>query len=378
MTSDSKGTRTAMVLSGGGARGAYQAGVLQGLRDLGVLDSPAVCIDTFVGSSAGAINASMLATHADSLSNGIDSLVDLWSGVRADQVFRTDARSIGKTGVRWAWDLTLGGAVGGVAPKSLLDTSPLRQFLTKHLAFERIDAQIREGALHALALSATDLSTADGVLFLQGQSDISPWERRRWRIEPTQISAEHVLASSAIPLLFPSVEVGGHHFGDGSVRNTSPLSPAINLGAEKVIAVSVREPARPTAKQPGREAPSIAQIVGVLLDAVMLDAIEVDLDHSERVNRSVRTYHSSVEPSPFRNVDVLWIQPSADFTAVAEEFAHQIPAVVRYVMRGLGSEEATHELSSYLLFDSKFCGRLIEIGRADVAAARTEVEAFFA
>jgi NTE family protein len=156
------------------------------------------------------------------------------------------------------------------------------------------------------------------------------------------------------------------------------LSPAINLGAEKVIAVSVREPAPTTARKRRREAPSIAQIAGVLLDAVMLDAIEVDLDHSERVNRSVTTYHSNTSPSSFRNVDVLWIQPSANFTVVAEEFTRQIPAVVRYVMRGLGSEDATHELSSYLLFDSEFCSRLIEIGQSDVAAAREEIEAFFA
>ncbi|MBW2242211.1 MAG: patatin-like phospholipase family protein [Deltaproteobacteria bacterium] len=378
MSSDSKGARTALVLSGGGARGAYQAGVMQGLRDLGVLDSPTVRIDTFVGSSAGAINSTMLAAHADSPSRGIDALVDLWSGIQANQIFRTDVRSIGSTGVRWAWDLTFGGAVGGVASKSLLDTSPLREFLTENLPFEQLGSQLEAGALHALALSATDLTTADGVLFLQGQPDVQPWERRRWRIEPTRIGPEHVLASSAIPMLFPSVEIDGRHFGDGSVRNTSPLSPAINLGAEKVIAVSVREPAQTTPRKRRHEAPSIAQIAGVLLDAVMLDAIEVDIDHSERVNRSVTTYHRGTSPSSFRKVDVLWIQPSANFTAVAEEFSRRIPAVVRYVMRGLGSEDATHELSSYLLFDSEFCGRLIEIGRGDVEAARGDIEAFFA
>ncbi|MCP3984209.1 MAG: patatin-like phospholipase family protein [bacterium] len=377
MNADPKRARTALVLSGGGARGAYQAGVLDGLRDLGVLDSPAVRIDTFVGSSAGAINSAMLATHADSLSKGIDALVKLWSEVEASQIFRTDVRSIGSTGVRWAWDLTFGGAVGGVAPKSLLDTEPLLEFLKKNLPFKRLKSQIQDGALHALALSATDLATADGVLFLHGQPDIPLWERRRWRIEPTRIRAQHVLASSAIPVLFPSVSVEGRHFGDGSVRNTSPLSPAINLGAEKVVAVSVREPAQANARRPLREAPSIAQIAGVLLDAVMLDAVEVDIDHSERVNRSVTTYHSGDSPSSFRNVDVLWIQPSENFTAVAEEYSRQIPAVVRYVMRGLGSEDATHELSSYLLFDSEFCSRLIEIGRSDVAAVRADIEAFF-
>lgn len=370
--------RTALVLAGGGARGAYQAGVLSGLVELGVLEPGRSGLDVFCGSSAGAINSVMLAAHADRLSDGVAALEKLWGSVQADDVFRTDARSIGSTGFKWAWDLTLGGAIGGVTPKSLLDTGPLRKFLDTHVPFSRLSEQIENGNLRALAVSATDLTTGDGTLFLDAQPGIEGWERRRWRIQKTRIAAEHILASSAIPIFFPSVEIAGRYYGDGAVRNTSPLSPAINLGAERIVAISVREPNSAATSSPPSGPPSIAQIAGVLLDAVMLDAIEVDMDHSQRVNQSAMLCPKETTGAPFRKVDVLWIQPSADFTALAREFSHQIPGTVRYLMRGLGSEEAINELTSYLLFDQAFCGRLIETGRADVFAARKEVEAFFA
>jgi NTE family protein len=369
--------RTALVLAGGGARGAYQVGVLRGLQELGVLEPGRSGLDVFVGSSAGAINSSMLAAHAGQLDRGIATLEDLWGNIHAHDVFRTDVLAIGSTGVRWAWDLTLGGAIGGVAPKSLLDTSPLREFLGEHIPFERLAAQIEDGALHALALAATDLTSADGVLFVHGDPDVEVWERRRWQIEKAHIRTQHVLASSAIPIFFPSVEVDGRHFGDGSIRNTAPLSPAINLGAERIIAISVREPTHASDRRGKAEPPSIAEIAGVLLDAVMLDAIEVDIDHSERVNRSVVAYRRPGDGGPFRHVDVLWIQPSQDFNVLAAEFSHRIPAVVRYVMRGLGSEDTMTELTSYLLFDAEFCSRLIEAGRADVEAAKPAIEDFF-
>ena len=369
--------RTALVLAGGGARGAYQVGVLRGLQKLGVLEQETSGLDTFVGSSAGAINTTMLATSAGDITAGISTLERLWGSVRAQDVFRTDARTIGATGARWARDLTVGGFLGRVVAKSLLDTSPLEEFLTANIPFKNLDSQIAQGVLHALAISATDLTSADGVLFLQGSPEIQTWERRRWRVEKAHIRSRHVMASSAIPIFFPSVEIDGRYFGDGSVRNTAPLSPAINLGAERIIAVSVRESTHVAERKRKEEAPSIAEIAGVLLDAVMLDAIEVDIDHSERVNHGVLRCPTDEDPGSFRHIDVLWIQPSQDFTKLAAEFAHQIPSVVRYVMRGLGSEEAMTELTSYLLFDGAFCSRLIEAGMEDVDASSAAIEEFF-
>jgi len=368
--------RTALVLSGGGARGAYQVGVLRGLVDLGVLDVASSGLDVFVGSSAGAINSTMLAAHADDPAAGVAALEEIWSNLQAKQVFRTDVRTLSGIGVKWAWDLTFGGALGGVTPKALLDTSPLRELLESQLPWEKLDAQVESGALHALALAATDLYSADGAIFLHGSSAIESWKRRRWRIERTRIRAEHVLASSAIPIFFPSVPIAERHYGDGSVRNTAPLSPAINLGAERILAISVREPGSPATPSPS-EAPTIAQIAGVLLDAVMLDAIEVDVEHSTRVNNSIVACATGDPSNPFRHIDVLWIRPSVNLSAIAAGLAHRIPAVVRYLLRGLGSDDSITELSSYLLFDGAFCSELIAIGRADALASRPEIEAFF-
>lgn len=369
--------RTALVLAGGGARGAYQAGVLAGLSELGYLAPGRSGLDTFVGSSAGAINSTMLAANAGNLEEGVRTLVEIWKNVSASDVFRTDVRAVSGIGMKWAWDLTFGGALGGGSPKSLLDTSPLRTFLNLHLPFDRIEEQRQSGALHALALSSTDLTTADGVLFLHGQPEIELWKRRRWQLQRTKITAEHVMASSAIPIFFPSVEIQGRYYGDGSVRNTAPLSPAIHLGADRILAVSVREPTTAAHALGPVSEPSIAQIAGVLLDAVMLDAIEVDLDHALRVNHSVGSWRVKDDPERLREVEVLWIQPSQNFTELAAEYTHEIPGIIRYLMRGLGSEETITGLASYLLFASGFTTRLIDAGHADALAARDSIEAFF-
>jgi NTE family protein len=185
-----------------------------------------------------------------------------------------------------------------------------------------------------------------------------------------------VLASSAIPVFFPSVDIGGRHLGDGSVRNTAPLSPAINLGADRVIAIGVRQTAPATERMPRRQPPSIAQVAGALLDAVMLDAVGIDVEHSERVNSSVLAVPSDVSGHPFRWIDVLWLSPTRHFHEIAREFAERIPPIVRYLMRGLGSDEETTELASYLLFDGDFCRRLVELGREDVHARADEVREF--
>jgi NTE family protein len=378
--SRSESPRTALVLSGGGARGAYQAGVLRGLLDLGVLPETGCGFDLLVGSSAGSINAGSLAARADHLGEGIRRLDEVWGNIEAHQVFRTDLRSLGEIGARWIRDLSFGGVLRHVSAHSLLDTAPLRELLEGAIPFERIGENIESGALGGLAILATDLYTGDGVAFLQAGPEIEPWERRRWVVQPTSIGADHLMASSAIPIFFPSVEVDGRHLGDGCIRNTTPLSPAINMGADRVVAIGVRE-----ARVPGQvsmldtsKPPSVAQIAGVLLDAVMLDAIEVDVDHSERVNLSVELCRKSDPANPFRWVDVLWLGPSRSIAAIAAEMADHIPRIVRYLMRGLGSDEATTELTSYLLFDPAFCRRLMELGREDVLDSRRQIEAFFA
>lgn len=376
-----QGPRTALVLSGGGARGAYQTGVLQGLLENGFVSAEVSSFDILVGSSAGSINSGMLGAYADQFERGVRALVQIWSKLEASQVFRTDIASLGRIGVRWAWDLSFGGATRHVQPKALLDTAPLRKLLSQKVPFGRIEGNVERGALRALAVPATDLYTSNGVLFVHAAPDLSLWRRRRWSIERTRIQVDHLMASAAIPIFFPSVLIDGRHFGDGSIRNTAPLSHAINLGADRIVAVAVREPGKPSAPPRRRgqgPPPTIAQIAGVLLDAVMLDAIEVDVEHSQRVNTSVIGCPTGDAHAPFRYVDVLWISPSQDFGALAAELSDRIPAVVRYLLRGLGSDDAVTELASYLLFDAVYCERLIEAGRHDVAAERDRIAEFFA
>ncbi|RIL08194.1 MAG: Patatin [Proteobacteria bacterium] len=368
---------TALVLSGGGARGAYQVGVLQALHELGLF-GPEHPVEIVVGSSAGSLNAGALAAAIDEPAQGLALLASIWSEIEPSQVFRTDLRSLGGIGARWVRDLSFGGLLRRVAPKALLDTAPLRALLARRLPFADIEKNLDAGLLRALAIPATNLHTGDGVIFVDCTDSTPLWRRGRWSVERTRIGVEHLMASSAIPIFFPSVEIEGRHFGDGSIRNTAPLSPAIHLGAERVVAIGVRRAGLPPEKARAgrRAAPTIAEVAGALLDAVMLDAIEVDFEHSGRVNQSVLASPTPASEHPFRWVDVLWISPSRSFREIAAALEHRIPPIVRYLMRGLGPDDATTELATYLLFDAAFCQRLVEIGRADVHARRDEITAF--
>jgi NTE family protein len=368
--------RTALVLSGGGARGAYQVGVLRELVEQGFLTQDRRA-DILVGSSAGSINVAAVAAWNDDLHAGIAGLERIWREIHPAQVYRTDMASLGRIGAQWAWDLSFGGATGHVQPKSLLDTAPLWELLSAHIPFERIAANVAGRQIAALAIIATDLYTSNGVIFLDAVPDTPLWTRRRWRIERTPIRVEHLVASSAIPIFFPSVAIGGRYFGDGSIRNTAPLSPAINLGADRIIAIGVSGPTPETVTASPLEPPTVAQVAGVLLDAVMLDAVEVDVEHSERVNASVQHHETDDAAAVFRRVDVLWIRPSHRVRGLAEELVHRLPGVVHYLLRGLGSDASVAELASYLLFDSTFCSRLIDLGREDVAAERERIARFF-
>ncbi len=370
---------TALVLSGGGARGAYQAGVLAGLAEHGFLGGSAGGFDVLVGSSAGSLNAAVLASLAENPLTGIERLQGVWRSIRTDQVYRTDVAALGRTGVRWAWDLTFGGATQKVAAKSLLDTTPLGELLREQIRFANIEKNVASGRLRALAVLATDMHTSAGVVFLHAGPKTPEWTRRRWRVQKTAITAEHLLASSAIPIFFPPVRIDGRWYGDGSIRNTAPLGPAIQLGADRIIAIGVSGPTPPGAEERKyADAPSVAEVAGVLLDAVMLDALEVDVEHSERVNTSILRCPTGDSHRPFRPIEVLWLRPSERVRELAAALSDELPPAVRYLMRGLGPDEAITELASYLLFEPGFCGGLVDLGRADVAAEKERIAAFLA
>ena len=361
------GDSSALVLSGGGARGAYQAGVLYGLVERGLLMGGPTPFKILVGTSAGSIHATALAAYADRFEEAVVEMVSVWNQIQANQVFRTDFLGVAQLAYRWARDLGFGGLVGGVRSKSLLDTSPLPQLLQR-IPFRRIPGQLEKNNLRALAIPATEYFTKNSVIFMQGQPGLPAWEKSRNRVEPTTIDLEHVLASSAIPMFFPTVSIGGRHFGDGCIRNTRPLGPAIRLGAEKILAIGVHE--RSGVHQDRR--PMIADVAGTLLDAVMMDAMETDVAHCRRISENV----SKNGDSAFKKVDVLWLSPSMPIAPLAEDMMDKIPIQIRYFLRGLGGDKSVSELASFLLFHPDFCRQLIDLGRADVQRQEQEIEEF--
>ena len=363
---------TALVLSGGGARGAYQAGVMLGLRQLGVIQEKRQPFDIFVGTSAGSLNCTLLAAYTHLPLLGLVEMEQVWGQLHASQVFRTGIWPMLSNGLGWLRDLSLGGLLGKVSPRFLLDTAPFRRLLGR-LPWARLGENLRAGHYRALGILATNYTTSSGVFFFLDPGLLDPWRKVRYRVERAEIGMEHVMASSAIPVIFPAVPIGSCYYGDGSLRNTAPLGPAIQMGARKIVAVGVREAGDSTPSPPPGTAPKLADVVGLLLDAVLLDAIEVDVQHCLRLNKL-----AAAHPENFHPVDVLWLRPSRNLAHLALRMERRMPPLVRYLMRGLGDDQASAELASYLIFEGEYCRSLMTAGLEDVLDRRQEVLDFFA
>ena len=382
-----------LVLTAGGARGAYQAGVLRRIGELPSLRGGASPFAIVTGASAGAINGMFLAARTRELEAAVRNLTELWAHLSVSQVFRTDLASLGCVSMRWLRDLSLGGILGGGSVSSLLDTTPLYELLRDGLHLEGIGESIAAGDLFAAAVSATSYHSGRSFTFVQGRSGHPVWARARRVALATEITHEHVSASAAIPIVFPPVRIrtspGGEcFFGDGALRLVAPLSPAIRLGATRVFAIGVRCSAAAAALQkaelstsepqgaagPEPTEPPMAQICGVFLNALFLDHLDADVDHLLRMNEIARAQPSGQALS---EVTPLVVSPSADLALVAAAFAHKMPRAVRYVMEGLGTPDAqSADLMSYLLFDSAYTRALIDIGYQDAAARIDEIEEF--
>ena len=288
---------TGLILTGGGARAAYQVGVVAALdqiaRDAGAPTSNPFKV--IAGTSAGAIIAAGLACHADRYSEGVAKLVDLWSDFRADQVYRADALGVAQSGARWLSMFTLGWAIARwrrARPRSLLDNSPLQELLHRLIDFDRLPAIMADGHLHALAVTASSYSSGDHVTFYQSESTIKPWTRSHRLSVRTQITINHLLASSAIPFAFPSVrlplEGQQEWFGDGAMRQSAPISPAVHMGAEKVLVIGAGRMREPAERRPVSSSyPSLAQIAGHAMSSIFLDSLAVDVERLERINRTL-------------------------------------------------------------------------------------------
>ncbi len=367
----------ALVLSGGGARGAYQAGVLNATSEIAARLGQKRPFDIFTGASAGAINASFLASQADNFLQATENLANLWGTLDAQQIFRSDALSLGKIGIKWMRDLPFGGLTGFSPGPSLLDTAPLRELLQNNLDFPKIQSHIQSGALKALAVTAVDYHSSMAATFIQGNDDLKMWIRSRRFSERTVIHTDHIMASSAIPLLFPPIEITGRHYGDGCLRNNAPLSPAIHLGAEKILVVGVRRHTDIDAvkMKAAPNAPTLARVINTLLNAVLLDNIELDVDRLNKINEFMGKIPSDLHQQlNFRKIDLVWVHPSIDIGQLAYDHAHKLPSFIRYLLRGLGPSEDSKEIISYLLFDPTFCQKLMEAGYEDAMAKKDEIE----
>lgn len=369
----------ALVLTGGGARGAYQVGVLRHLASR----FPTLRLPILTGVSAGGVNVAHLAQHRGSFRESVEELVTLWRGLTPNHVFRVDASSLARNAVRWGLRLASGGVGTGIGTtRGLLDTAPLRDHLDRILAPEYgeltgIDYNLRRGALRAVALGTTSFTTGQSVMWVQGRA-IELWERPKRRSVQTQLTLDHVMASAALPLLFPAVQIGTEWYGDGGVRLAAPLSPALHLGAHKIIAVATRY--ERTAAEAGVADvvgyPPPAQIIGVLYNAIFLDLIDQDVIRLARMNKILREVPEEKRDG-LRIVDILVVRPSRDLGRIAKEYEPRLPRAFRFLTRGTGTRETrSPDFLSLLMFQDDYISRLIELGEADAASRSDEIEAF--
>ncbi len=369
--------RAGLVLTGGGARAAYQVGVVKAVRD--VLGNPTRNpFPILCGTSAGAINVATLAAYADDYTQAVSRLLEVWEHMRCEKIYRTDSWSIMKSGARWMSSMML---ISRHNPVSLLDNVPLKEMLESSLPLERIQTHIDSSALYAVCVTASGYTSGQSVSFFQGGSGLEGWERNQRIGAAVTLKLEYLLASASLPFIFPAVKVHREYFGDGSMRQIAPVSPALHLGADRVLIVGTGRQMQDQARARSNIYPSLAQIAGHALNSIFLDSLMVDIERLERINRTLgaippeQLAGSSVELRP---VKVLFITPSQPIERIAARFLHELPRTVRFLLRPTGAlSRSGSNLASYLLFEEAFCRALIDLGYQDTMARENEVRAFF-
>lgn len=365
----------ALVLSGGGARGAYQVGVLAGLAER----LPGLEFPILTGMSVGAINTIHLAAHPGPLAAAVAILRAEWARLTSDEVYRMRPTRLAHSLVRWAWQAVIGRQRGPVAVRGLADTQPLRDFLARGVDLRGIDANLRDGRLRSVALSATSYTTGRSVTFVQGAADTPVWERVQRIAVRTKLTLDHVMASAALPIVFPAVRIGDEFYGDGSVRQLAPLAPALHLGARAVVAIGLAPPRAAGSPARGTDYPSAAEALGLLFDAIFLDALDADAERLERVNRLLAALPAGTPaPDNLRPVELLLLHPRRDLGYLAAGQGRLLPPRVRRVIRAVGGQrDAAAEFLSFLLFHPAHTSRLVEVGYDDVEAQWPVIERFF-
>jgi len=375
-------TRIGLVLTGGGARAAYQVGALRALAEILGQRSP---FQIVTGVSAGAINGCAIAARAHQFGEASHALWEMWESLEPDSIYRTDPRSLAETGGMWIRDVAGGGRIGSTRINYLLDTAPLRQLLETNLELGQLQARYRDGSLHGCAVTATNYGTGTAMTFFDGAPEIARWQRTTRLGVREPITVDHVLASSAIPVFFPPVRLRDGFYGDGCVRMTAPLSPAIHLGADRIVAIGIRyhrsdDQTLALNQQPLVSMPSLSDIAGLLLNAVFLDSLESDLERVQRINRTLALIlPAQGATQPLRRIPVLALRPSEDLGQLAGKQYSQFPRTLRYLLAGIGAtEDRGWDLISYLAFEPIYLRRLLELGYEDTLRRRDEVVQFFA
>ena len=371
--------KAGLVLAGGGARAAYQVGVVQALREM-LPDAKHNPFPIIAGTSAGAINATALASHADNFGEGVDRLLEVWRHFEPRHVYRSDLVGVVANSVRWFMGMFFGNVVKN-EPISLLDNRPLQALLERRVLFDRIQANIDAGALDALAITCSGYTSGQSCSFFQGKAELEGWKRSQRVGIQAKIGVEHLMASAAIPFLFPAHKLNREYFGDGSMRQIAPVSPALHLGADRVIVVGT---ARLRTDSPERTRgeiyPSVAQVAGHVMNSIFLDSLAVDIERLERINRTI-----SVTPQDalrkmgltLHHVDVLVLTPSEPLDQIAIKHVRHLPYPIRMLLRSIGAmRRGGANLASYLLFEQGYCRELIQLGYNDTMKRREEVEAF--
>lgn len=364
------------MLSGGGARAAYQVGVLSAIADR-VPDLP---VPIYSGVSAGAINTVTLAAHPGRFKARVRSLRNEWARLTVDQVYHVKLGSLAGAAFRWLGQKVLRHREAHTVVRGMMDMTPLRHFLEARVSLVGIEANVQAGRLRAVTLGATCYRPSETVTFVQGASDVTLWERAQRRAERATLSWDHVMASAAIPIFFPAVKIGDRYYGDGSVRQAAPLAPAIHLGASHILAIGMRPRAdrryqAPTAPE---HYPSAAQVMGMLFHSIFLDALETDAERFGRLNALLDALPpGKVAPDGLRPIKLLVIRPSVDLGAMARPHLHRLPPVIRSIVQAMGGERVgSADFLSYLLFDPAYTVPIMEVGYRDACDQWSRIERF--
>ena len=367
-----------LILTGGGARVAYQVGVLKAIAEFLPRHAhnpfPIIC-----GTSSGSLNAVTLAVNARSFRKGVQYLLNIWKNSHVDHVYRTDPVGVLKNSSRWLAGLILSSmGINKLNQVSLLDNAPMVAMLEATLPYEKIQENIDSKHLYALSITASGYGSGCSVTFYQGVEDIPPWKRAHRLGIPTKIEPKHLLASSAIPFIFPAVLLNREYFGDGSMRQIAPISSALHLGATRVLIIGLSHSEEEQNRSNICDYPSLAQIAGHVMDSIFLDSLKVDVERVQRINHSIGMLTEDAQQQiNWHHVDVLVIEPSQAIEKIAERYAIHLPWTIRFLLRGIGAmRRSGANLVSYLLFEKNFCRAMIELGYQDALKQKQEILAF--